>query len=244
MAEAAKQSQNNTRNRQFISEIKQIGLARTNRFTVSFSPSWAQPGQIRRVLLFCEKATIPGLNYATVANRSFGETREVPYDKQFESVNLTFHVDTNMEVKKMFDSWMHLVQNPVSRTFNYYRQYTTDMEIEIQDLNDKTRYMVKLYECYPKTMASISLDAEAKDTMRLGVTFQYKYWMANGIEETTTGQKLSTDLIDKYYSDFTGFQERLNKGLGEAGNFVTGAVGQYAMRSFSQVTSRIPSIKF
>jgi hypothetical protein len=93
-------------------------------------------------------------------------------------------------------------------------------------------------------MTSIQLDAEAKDTMRLQITFQYKYWSSNKLDQLSSGHKLSTDDIDKYTSDFTGFQARFQKGLGEAGNFLTGAVGQVAMRSFSQVTSRIPSIKF
>jgi hypothetical protein len=234
----------NTRNRDFISEIKTIGLARTNRFTVSLTPPGSNPATIRRVMLFCEVASLPGLNYATTQNRAFGELREVPYDKLFDNITLTFHVDKNMEVKKIFDNWMHMIQNPLTRTFNYYNQYTTDMVIEVQDLMDKTTYQMQMYEVYPKSISAINLDAEAKDTMRLQVTFQYKYWMSNGIEETRTGQKLSTDMVDKYYTDFTGFQERLKKGLGEAGNFVTGAVGQTAMRTFSQVTSRIPSIKF
>lgn len=236
---------NKNRNRDFISEIKTIGLARTNRFTVNLTPPASNPATTRRVMLFCETASLPGLNYATTQNRSFGEFREVPYDKLFENITLRFHVDKNMEVKKLFDNWMHMIQNPITRTFNYYNEYTTDMVVEVQDLQDLSTYQVQLYEVYPKSIGSVSLDAEAKDTMRMDVSFQYKYWMSNGIQETLSGQKLTTDQVDKYYKDFSGFQEKLKKGLGERGyGIATGVVGQYAQRAFSQVTSRIPSIKF
>jgi hypothetical protein len=232
------------RQKDFIAEIKTLGLSRTNRFLVYLTPPSAEPANVRKTLLFCEKASLPGINYATTQNRSFGESREVPYDKLFDPVTLTFHVDREMKVKKMFDDWINYIQNPGNRSFQWYRNYISDLVIQVQDLQDKTTYEVSMFEAYPKSMGSVQLDAESKDTMRLDVTFQYKYWMSSTISEQANGQLLTADGVNKYTSDFTGFQERFRKGLGEGGNFLTGAVGQIAQRSFSQVTSRIPSIKF
>lgn len=242
--EQVKQANQSNRQKDFIAEIKTQGLARTNRFTVDITPPAEGPAVARRILLFCEQASLPGISYASSAVRTFGETREAPYDRLYEPITLQFHVDRNFEVKKVFDVWMNSIQNPVTRSFNYYNNYTTKMTIGIQDLQDKTTYLIDLHECYPKSVVPISLDAEAKDTMRLQVVFQYKYWMSAQIEELPNGMKLSKNGFDKYFSDFTGFQEKFRKGLGEAGNFMTGAVGQLAQRSFSQVTSRIPAIKF
>jgi len=233
------------RQKDFIAEIKTQGLARTNRFAVSLTPPGSTPAVIRKTLLFCEQATLPGINYATVQNRTYGELRELPYDKLYDTTTLTFHVDRDMTVKKMFDDWMQYIQNPITRSFSYYDNYITDMTIEIQDLEDKATYQVQLFECYPKAVSAINLNAEAKDTMRLSVTFQYKYWSSNLLAETANGQKVTKDGFNKYISDFSGFQEMMRKGLGErGGGIVTGAVGQLAQRSFSQVTSRIPAIRF
>lgn len=239
-----KQANQSNRQKDFIAEIKTQGLSRTNRFTVEITPPSDGPDVSRRILLFCEQATLPGLSYATASNKSYGESREIPYDRLFEPITLQFHVDRDFQVKKVFDTWMQAIQNPVTKTFNYYRNYTTKMTIGIQDLQDRTCYLVDLYECYPKAITPIALDAEAKDTMRLQVVFQYKYWESSKIEELPNGMKLSTDSLNKYTNDFTGFQARFNKGLGEAGNFLTGAVGQIGMRAFSQVTSKIPAIRF
>lgn len=232
------------RQKDFIAEIKTQGLSRMNRFTVQLTPPNSNPAVTRKTLLFCEKASLPGVSYSTTQNRTFGEFREIPYEKLFDTCQLTFHVDRHMTVKKLFDDWMAYIQNPVNRSFQWYRNYITDLKIQIQDLEDKVTYEVALYEAYPKVLGAVSLDAEGKDTMRLDVTFQYKYWTSSLIKEMDNGQLLTADSLSKYNSDFTGFQESYNKGLGEVGNFVTGAVGQMAMRSFSQVTSRIPAVRF
>ena len=91
------------RQKDFIAEIKTKGIARTNRFTVDLTPPQALAENVKRMLLFCEKATLPGINFTTTTNRSYGETREVVYDRTFEPVTLTFHVDRKMTVKNIFD---------------------------------------------------------------------------------------------------------------------------------------------
>lgn len=229
----------------FISEIKSQGLARTNRFAVLFTPpANVNPGNLRKTLLFCDQAVLPGVNFSTIQNRTYGEVREVPYEKLFDTAQLTFHVDKEMQVKSLFDAWIMSIQNPVTRTFQYYNNYITNMQIEVQDLQEKTRYEMTLYECYPKTISAISLDNASKETMKLTVTFQYKYWTSSTIQQLDNGQKITKNFIDKFLENFTGSNERLNKGLGEVGNFATGYVVQGAMKTFSNVTSRIPPIKF
>ena len=234
------------RQKDFIAEIKTKGIARTNRFTVDFSPPKAMPETTKRMLLFCEKASLPGINFATTANRSYGETREVVYDRMFDPVTLTFHVDRNMSVKNIFDVWSQHIINPIDRSVGWYSDYVTPMTIRIQDLEDKVTYLVQLFDAYPKTIGAVSLDAQNNnDTMRLDVTFQYKYWYASVItQDPYTKLEKTSGGFRGYLDNFTGFQEKYMKGLGEAGNFITGAVGQYAMRGFSQVTSRIPAIRF
>lgn len=234
------------RQKDFISEIKTKGIARTNRFTVDLSPPKALGENVKRMLLFCEKATIPGINFATTANRSYGESREVVYDRMYDPITLTFHVDRNMTIKNIFDDWSAYIVNPSDRTIGWYSNYITPLTIRIQDLEDKTTYLVQLMEAYPKTVGAVQLDAgNNNDTMRLDVTFQYKYWVATPIAtDPYTGLEKTAGGLNRYISDFSGFQERFNKGLGEAGNFLTGAVGQIGMRTFSNFTSRIPSIKF
>lgn len=222
---------------EFIAQVKSGGLARNNRYAVMFTPPLKNSNaQLRKILLFCDQVQLPGASYATVQNRTFGEFREVPYEKLYEQITLSFYVDTEMKVKQLFDDWQNKISNPATRTYNYYYDYVSDMTIEVQDLNDKTRYSVKLSECYPKTISSIQLDVNSKEVMKLSVGFQYRNWVATKIEPLANGEQIPTSWYEKAVNNFTGFQETLNKTLGTtAGNFITGSAGAWAV-------SKLPSV--
>lgn len=223
----------------FVSEIKKGALARNNRYAISFTPpqtsqkpyiSGAEPNTLRKTILFCDQVQLPGINLSTVQNRTFGEFRETPYEKLFDNINMSFYMDNDMQVKSLFDNWMGSIQDPVTRTFRYYDQYTTDMTIEVQDINDKTRYQVKLFECYPKNIGAIQMDYSSKDVMKLTVTMQYKYWTSEPKAVLPNDQTVNGGLLDRFTKDFSGFQQSLNNVIGaNAGNFVTGAIGSYGV---------------
>lgn len=212
----------------FISEVKVGGLARQNRFAVLFTPpvDIGTP-ELQKVLLFCDTSQLPGVNFSTVQNRTYGEFREIPYEKLYDNLNMSFYVDTQMKVKSLFDSWINKIQNPVTRNFNYYNNYTCEMTIDVQDTVDRTRYQLTLYECYPKTLGAISLDYASKEIMKLPVTMQYKYWTATAVSANPFGDDIElveSKLFEQSVNDFTGFQEALNRTTGTTGgNFLSGS---------------------
>jgi hypothetical protein len=79
-------------------------------------------------------------------------------------------------------------------------------------------------------MNSISLDHASKDSMKMTVNMQYKYWTATPVTTLASGETVPLSLIDKLTKNFTGFQETLNNTIGTtAGNFVTGSVLSYGV---------------
>ena len=221
----------------FISQVKKGSIARNNRYAVIFTPpARVNPGALQKVLLFCDQIQLPGVNYSTTQNRTFGEFRETPYEKLYDNLTMSFYVDNDMKVKGLFDDWIGSIQDPITRKFSYYNDYISNMTIEIQDLQNKTRYEMTLWECYPKNISSIQLDYANKDFMKMTVSMQYKYWTSTTISPLADGQKIPTNFIDKLTQNFTGFQEQLNGVIGErAGNFVTGALG-------SAVVTKLPGL--
>lgn len=215
----------------FIAQVKTESLARSNRFAVLFNPpAGVSPGTLNNILLFCDSVQIPGLNYSTVQNRTFGEFREVPYEKLFEAINMTFYVDASMNVKTLFDNWMNMIQHPGTRSFNYYKDYICDMAIEVQDVLNRTRYEVVLYECYPKTVAAIQLDNSSKELMKLTVTLQYKYWNATPIDVLDTEEEIPNIWYDEYNENFDNFQQNLNTAVaGYQSNILTANARTYAI---------------
>jgi len=212
---------------QFISQVQQIGIARTNRYNVIITPPQKLPSLgnlgLSNMLLFCDQVQIPGINISTIQNRTFGEFREVPYEKLFGDIQLSFYVDNNLTVKGFFDDWVNLIQNPASRTFEYYNNYISTMQIEVEDTQNRIRHRTNVYEAYPKTISAIQLDYSNKDIMKLQVTMQYKYWTTETLEvydepsskpivPTPSQTTEKNNLVpESYYNDFTNFQTKFNE---------------------------------
>lgn len=204
----------------FISEVKTRGLSRSNRFTVSLSlPRTLQArsayggNNLSWILLFCDQTTLPGVNLSTTQSRTFGEYRELPYEKTYDPITLNFFVDKDMIVKKLFDDWVGSIQDPVLKTFSYYKDYTVEIDIDVQDLENNTRYKVKLEEAYPKTINAITLDYGSRDVMKLGVQFQYRSYRSalfNSPAGIDVSETQSNNLPADYYNDFGSFQGRYN----------------------------------
>mgnify|MGYP003337611426 FL=1 len=122
----------------FISQIKKEGLARTSRFNVIITPP---KGSListtgfdnNRLILLCDKFDIPNLSLATNDIQMYGEVRSMPYQKIFDKVNMSFYVDTDMNVKKFFDIWAQLIINPTSRFQSYYDQYVTQVDVRSEE---------------------------------------------------------------------------------------------------------------
>ena len=213
---------------EFISSIKSKGLARTNRYTVVMTLPFVFDNNItKKALMFCEQIQLPGTNFSTAQNRSFGEFRETPYEKLYEPINLNFYVDKEMLIKDMFDQWQNSIYNPQTRTFNYYDKYTTDITIQVQDTTDTSHYYITLHECYPKSVGAVQLDYASKDVMKLSVSIAYKWYeTAVRVPNLEDFKPKSNPLTDKLM------------------NFAVGSAGAWAVTKLPSLTSQLPKIKF
>lgn len=175
----------------FISLIKTKGLARINRYDVMIT--FPNPGaDIKQIAtLFCDSVNLPGSNIATSPMRTYGEIREMPYEKMYDSITFSFYVDSDLQIKKAFEDWQDLIVDPDSRTLGYYEDYITDIDIFVRNVDDSVPYKVTLFECYPKTLNSIQLDTAGREVMKMTVVMQYKYWRSEQIKQSG----LTTDQI-------------------------------------------------
>jgi hypothetical protein len=180
---------------EFISRIKTDNVARLNRFVVEME----NPATIfnhELVQLYCEQATLPSITFASQPTRSYGEQREVVYDRNFETLSLTFLVDRQFKVKEFFDLWANRIIDPETRLHGYYRTYAADMKITTYDTKENATYQTSVFEAYPKTIGALSLDHNSKDVAKLQVTFNYKYHK---------NKKLDSPVNDKQPKNIFGF---------------------------------------
>ena len=181
----------------FVTQIGKGGLARSNRYSVEMVLPKTTYGDndYRKMLLLCESVQLPGLNLNTAQIRTFGEIREMPYELNYDPVQFSFYVDGDMVIKGIFDKWIQNVQTGNTRNFTYYKNYISDtIKIKVEDLNDDVKYIVTLYECYPKTVSPVQMGYDQKDIMKLNVQMQYKFWRSQVISKTepVTTKSLST----------------------------------------------------
>ena len=204
----------------FMASVRTEGLMRTARFEVFFTIPNVFPnngiysGDINKILLYCDSVNLPGISLSTTQSRTFGEIREMPWEKMFDNVNMSFFLDNSMEIKMFFDNWISYIQDPVTRNFAYYNDYVVDMDIEVKDLVNNTKYMVTLYECYPKSIGTINLDMASKDVAKLQVSMNYKYWRSRqggSNVDIPEQQKDSQGIPNQYYTDFNAFQSNINQ---------------------------------
>ena len=218
---------NKTPLKEFVSLVKGGGLARSNRYAIVMTLPFTFPDNIlRKALLFCDQVQLPGTNFSTTQNRSFGEFRETPYEKLYEHINLSFYVDRDMLIKDMFDQWQNTIYDPQTRVFNYYKNYVTDMTIEVQDGKDAPHYYVTLHECYPKSVGAVQLDYASKDVMKLSVSIAYKWADATTVVPDGFQGLPKPKMEDKLM------------------NFAIGSAGSWAVTKIPSITSGLPKLRF
>lgn len=191
----------------FISRIKKDNAARLNRFSVLINNPVMGPNEL--VHLYCEQASLPGITIASQPTRTYGEQREVVYDRTFDTINLNFIVDRQYKVKEYFDLWIEKIIDPTTRLVGFYSEYAQNMKITALDIKDDGMYETEIFEAYPKTIGAISLDNNSKDIARLQVTFSYKYHVNNRLVSMTNPDgnvRGSLEIPKQYYDNFTNYQ--------------------------------------
>lgn len=165
----------------FLSTVGRDGFARTNRFEVFIVP----PVGLRNnsygglVSLYVEQASFPLLNIATKQFKIFGPTYQRPITSEYggEGISLTFHVDREMQVKKFFEDWMHIIIDPVTFEVNYQSEYTTKILIRQLDEQENVTHEIELLEAFPRNMNLMELNnSSTNQTHRLNMLFAYRYW--------------------------------------------------------------------
>lgn len=181
---------------EFISKVKNTGLAKTNRYRVTIATPMLMMGFIqsgRLITLFCESTSLPGQVITTIEQRIMGETREFPYSKMYDNITLSFYIDNNFEVKGFFDNWLNSVSNTQNKITSYYKDYIAPtVLIEVLPMDSEiATYTITLHEVYPKAISSILLSADSREIAKINVNLNYKYYTTSHVvSKSVTQEKL------------------------------------------------------
>lgn len=187
---------------EFISKVKNTGLAKTNRYRVTIATPSLMTGFMnsgRLITLFCESTSLPGQVIATTEQRIMGETREFPYIKQYDNITLSFYIDNNFEVKGFFDNWLNSVSNTQNKITSYYKDYIAPtVLIEVLPMDSEvSTYSITLHEAYPKGISAIQLSADSRDIAKIGVSLNYKYYTTSHVASTKSMSSIGGTLSNQ-----------------------------------------------
>jgi hypothetical protein len=203
----------------FISELKQNSVARTNLFDVVITPPKMMAGSktASKISLFAEGAQLPGINIQTddgIKRFGYGPQDNIPHSSQTNDITLNFIGDGKGEIYKFFYKWMQGIvrsdyEVPSNKTspnglspyeVAFKEEYETTIAIKTYDEQGETVFEYQLTKAFPKNLPDVSLNWSDSGMMQFSVTFcflQSRLVTAdsdvkiskNGIEGLSTLQK-------------------------------------------------------
>ena len=207
----------------FIEKLKTNSVSRQSHFYTSFTIPTSMgksmigkekvQAHVETVNLYIEQTSLPELALATVANPATGVNTEMPYEKMFGQVTMTFVCDQRMTVKSFFDRWIFSTMQTAGGVFEYYDKYRVkELPIVITDANLNPVYMVVLYNAYPKLVNDVYLASNGRDYNRVQVQFSYSQWRSFTIEQTPQTLAKSNSIVPGVIKQIAGM-------LGISANF-------------------------
>lgn len=177
---------------EFATRIKLDSIAKPSRYFVEIPPppiimaSMPKSSDIELIGLYCEHTQFPEFALATQTVGATGTNIEMPYEKMYGPVTMSFICDRDMIVKTFFDQWTQATVNAIGGVFNYYSDYVSpEIVIYQYDENSDATYAVSLFNAYPKVVNDIPLgNTMVNDYSHCMVQFTYEHWISYRISNT------------------------------------------------------------
>ena len=133
----------------------------------------------RYLALQCETAELPGRTLLTQDVKIYGPTFKVPYQSQYNDINLGFICTTNdFYERKLFDRWLEAIHPSDTNNLRFPKGETTRYmcNITIIQYDDfiKKIYSVQLVDAFPIGVAAQPLNWSEDNFHRLSVQFAYQ----------------------------------------------------------------------
>lgn len=186
----------------FLAEIRQSALARTNFFEVIITPPriLANDPAAKVIHLYGCDASLPGIYLQTLENKRFGvgPNEKLPYSTQFNDIGITFYGDGQGTIYKFFYKWMHgivrgdshMISNGVSGQglspyeVEFKEKYRSDIIIRTFDEQQKDVLIYRLIEAYPIWISDTPLSwSSSDDIQRFPLAFTFLQARLDNVEQ-------------------------------------------------------------
>ena len=155
---------------------KNLGVAKSNRFRVSFAgvPGWS--GDVNDLSIMCDSVTMPTRQITTMDYSLHRHTIKIPTGYTEEDIKITFNVTQNYLAKKALDSWISNVVDVPTYRVNYNEAYRRDITIEQLDTQDNIIYTAAVKDAFPYEVSAIEFSNESEEIVKVSATFAYGFF--------------------------------------------------------------------
>lgn len=166
--------------------------------------------QITRYLgLQCESAELPGISLMTQDIKVYGPTYKLPYQKQYNDLNLTFICTNDFYERKLFDRWIEAIMPGDTNNMRFPKgdqtKYLTDITVVQFDEFVKQIYAVKIIDAFPTSIAPMQVSWSDDGFHKLTVSFAYQRYETIYKGSYNIGQAVASGLgtvFDRFLGDF------------------------------------------
>jgi hypothetical protein len=170
------------------------GPAKSCRFIVRILPEGTvlrnigSSGIDRDLIYLCEAAEYPGRGFENASIRYYGPSFKMPFQSNYEDVNLTFICRNDSKERKFFDDWQASIHPNNSFNFNYRNSYSATIDIFQIDEFGESKYHFSLKQAFPLLVNAQPLTWSDDQFLRLGVSFTYTWWTRPGMDKVPKAQ--------------------------------------------------------
>jgi len=184
---------------ELLSDVKSVlgdkgGPSKICKFLVRIIPSSGQLTQVfssggknglRYDLTYlCETVEYPGRSFNNLDGvRYYGPSFKMPYQSNYEDLNMVFICRDEMYERQVFDDWMELINPSNTFDFEYKDNYTCEVQIFKMDNFHEPQYAFSLLKAHPILVNPQQVTWSDEQFLRLGITFTYHWWTRKGLDK-------------------------------------------------------------
>lgn len=138
----------------------------------------SNPEISRYLSLQCEATELPGRTLITQDVKIYGPVFKVPYQTQYQDINLTFICTNEFFERKLFDRWIETIHPSDTNNLRFPKsedsRYMTNIKIIQYDDFIRQIYAIELIDAFPTGISSQQLSWSEDGFHRATVQFAYQ----------------------------------------------------------------------
>ena len=169
--------------RDFTSFIRDNAPARSDRFEILMEvPEELKelaPGYGDRIMsLMCEEMQLPGYSATNVPVKigAWTEFRNQNLEFLTQDVVFTFLSDGDLKIREMFEKWIELSVDPVSKEVSFTDDVKKDIVVRLLDKQNNVRTEYIMIDALPKLININQMSWSNNTHLRISVSFAVRKW--------------------------------------------------------------------